>query len=128
MEKLWNRIKYGYPAADDNVFNTGDTFWDVTKQYLHTGILELAYRYYLDHHPEIELYIDIIIQAGKDLHSRNPEIYQDAWDYLHSKNFETDCVFLGLNEIIIRNLFISSLNNKKEVFDVLNKFDEIVRG
>lgn len=66
MEKYFNRLKYGTNSSDDGVHPTDDKMWDLTRKYLHTGILEVAQQNYKEDHPEIQLFIDIILQAGKD--------------------------------------------------------------
>ncbi len=124
MEKYWHKIKYGFNYSDKGSFPTGDHYWDLTKKYLHTGILEIAQQNYKEDHPEIQLFIDILIQAGKDLHHSDEEIREDANRYIHSDRFESDCLLLGLNDEIVKNLLLKSLSNKSAILNIIENGDD----
>lgn len=119
MEKYWNRLKYGFRESDEGTFPSGDLKWDLTRRYLHTGILEVAQQYYKENHPEIELFVEIILQAGKDLHSIDEEIRADAEGYLESGNFDSDCELLGLNSDVIKMVLINSVKHKDSILTQL---------
>lgn len=120
MEKYWNRLKFGYQNSDDGVHPTGDQYWDLTHKYLHTGILEIAQQNYKEDHPEIKLFIDIILQAGKDLHHADEEIRKDAERYINSSMFENDCALLGLEDEIVKMLLLKSVANKEQITATLD--------
>lgn len=120
MEKYWNRLKYGYKNSDDGVHPTGDQLWDLTHKYLHTGILEVAQQNYKENYPEIQLFIDIILQAGKDLHHKDDEIRTNAERYIDSNMFEGDCALLGLEDEIVRTLLLKSVSNKDNILATLD--------
>jgi len=119
MEKYWNKVKHGADESDGS-FPTGDAFWDLTRKYLHTGILEIAQQNYKEEHPEIKLFIEVIIQAGKDLHNLDKKVADDAIRYIDSDMFEGDCALLGLNDEIIKTLLLRSVSNKDAILSALD--------
>lgn len=120
MEKYWNRLKFGHQDSDEGVYPSGDRLWDMTRKYLHTGILEVAQQNYKENHPEIQLFIDIIMQAGKDLQHADEEIRQDAERYINSDMFDGDCALLGLEDEIVRMLLLKSVTNKEQIMAMLD--------
>lgn len=124
MEKYWHKLKYGYRDSSSSLFPTGDQIWDITQKYLHTGILEVAQQNYGEYdNSEIKLFVDIILQAGKDLHNTDEDIRQEAENYINSDIFEGDCALLGLQDEIIKMLLLKSVEHKKDIMTSLN--DEI---
>ncbi len=120
MEKYWNRLKYGYTESDTGVFPTGDKMWDTARKYLHTGILEIAQQNYQENHPELQLFVDIIISAGRDLHHKDDETRLNAEWYVESDMFQDHCALLGLEDEILKMLLLKSVTNKESIQAMLD--------
>ena len=64
-----------------------------------------------------EIYLSVIIQAIRDIASNNKSKYEDAVDWITSKEFIEQALLVGIQPASIRQSLIGLLNsrNKKEL-------------